>query len=132
MKLTTVLILFSLAVHGQRNVRNPYSERMDSLAWSRLGKSLRMPPKRTWDVLYYRVGDVKFSASTRINSGDKKDLREIDANTSTFENYLTVVMTDLRAKIYLNRRISVVPKIVLTALNLPTYQYAMGLYWKFT
>ena len=132
--LLVLLLLVSMNLMGQKLIRSPYEVGMDSISASRLTSSLRGYIKKSNDVIGFRPSKwVKFTLSTGTNQNYYNKLlasaeKEGDGLGML---YLGFFRYDMRMKVYVSDRVSIINRVLVIGLNTKQYFYTSGLLIKF-
>lgn len=131
------ILLISTSLFGQKAMINPYEAKMDSISISRLCLKLEPAKNQKHTLVTLKPHKkVKITMKTRLNFNvinkisveNGVDEALDDLNT---DDYISLGSYDVRAKIYINSKIRLLTRVVVTGIQTNTYFYSSGLFINF-
>ena len=144
MRYLLLFLFLPLLSYGQRQIPPTlYELRMDSLAMSHFKVNYIKAAKKSRILTLKPIRWVKFTVKPRVNRSllSKFNMDELfnnglDAAVSDFlgdldaSDYLSLVSYDVRAKFYINQRLTFLTRFFVTGVESDTYYYSIGLTMK--
>lgn len=132
-----IFIFLSSSLYGQRSMVSLYQHKMDSIAISHLNLKLNLSDKKKNPLVTLKpIKRVKITMKTRLNFNVINKIKTEDGLDNAFDelssdDYMSLGSYDIRSKIYLNKDIRLLCRIVVTGVQRHNYFYSGGLFIRF-
>lgn len=134
-------ILISLSCWGQKSFLkasepSSYTRMMDSISMSKLSLSTHYAKHREMMVSWVPLHKIKITVKTRVNRSMVSQVAMSDSLGDFFdeldtEDFLSLGAYDIRAKLYINRKVRLLGRVLITGIQTQNYFYSFGLSFKF-
>lgn len=119
------LLLLHISLYAQQQVKTPYESHMERIAISNLNLSTKQLNKPNPSILSLVINKwTEVTITTKLNNNITSKLN----STNVYGNdIINIGAYDVRAKFYLNKRISLLNRMIITGVNSDKYFYSVGL-----
>jgi hypothetical protein len=134
--MSLIFIFLSTFLWGQKLVSNPYEHKMDSIAIAHFKSSIIQSAASDFMLSYRPYKWVKLTVKvglnptivTKMTMGTVVNGNVVTINPEAFnvDDYLSMGAYDVRGKIYVNKKFSLITRMLVNGIETKTYFYYGG------
>ena len=136
-----IAMLMGLSCIGQRSYvlprkLTPYENRVDSIVFSRSLAPMDYKKHRDMMLTWMPLHRIKVTVKTRVNKDIISKIVVSDGLNDMFDNldtedFLSLGAYDVRVKLYVNRDIRLIGRVLIAGIQTQKYFYSFGVNLKF-